>query len=406
MLPFCNSRILCKRIFITIGLSTVIGLPICPLASAQSNIQWVDGAVTSATIEAISVDGIVSGDGVPTNTKLEKIAAYQTEATSIARGAVEVLIAEKGKLFTNGIEIQDAAAKLSFPSNTTIELSLDLVQAVVFKRTQRVNKQLANRSNYSDSEDTVIVDTPDGEKAVAGIFEGLSQGKLGLNFNGKSRKIGIEKINAVSLADLGLKTFAGTRMELTNGAVLNGKIQRVENGTVHLAVTPNHTIEFPWSSVKRLQIQSDNLVYLSNLEPVAVEEKAIFAPQRSWQRDRSIESNPIRLRGPQHSSLQTYRKGIGTQSYCSLRFANTNQFERFQAVAGIDAETQGRGDCQMSVYADGIKLWSQRITADTAPASIDVDISAMAEVTLVVEPGQQFDLADHANWADAKFVKP
>ena len=318
-------------------------------------------------------------------------------------GPVVILITGGSKVFTENVDVQGSDVAISSPSGLSTRLPLDLVQAIVFKSTGLVTKQLADRS---DSEDQVIVGTPDGEKVVSGIFEGLAQGKLGLNFNGKSRKIGIEKIHALSLADLGLQVASGTQVELTDGSLLNGSLQSVQQGALTLAMTANHSIQIPWTSVARLEMQSDNLVYLSNLEPIAVQQKSIFAPQRSWQRDRSIESNPIRFNHPEKSSPQTYRKGIGTQSYSELEFANTNQFERFQAITGIDAETQGRGDCQMSVYADGIKLWSQRVTADAPPQKVDVDISGMATVTLVVEPGEQFDLADHADWADAKFVKP
>lgn len=399
MIFFASAKIQPIQVFVAIG----IGWLWSPFVLSQSEIQWIDGSVTSATIESVSVDGVVLGDGVPADTRLEKIVAYQTEAPNIAPGAVEVLIAGQSRLLTNSIEIQDATATASTMSGTKIVLPLDIIEAVVFTRTQRVNKQIADRS---DSADTVIVDTPDGEKVVAGIFEGMGQGKLGLNFNGKSRKIGIEKINAVSLANLGLKTLAGAQIELADGSVINGQIQSIEDGKITFGITANHAIDIPWASLFRLEIQSDSLVYLSNLQPSAVEQKTIFAPQRSWQRDRSIESNPIRLQIPQQSSPKTYRKGIGTHSYCKLEFANTNEFERFQTIAGIDAETNGRGDCQMSVYADGIKLWSQRITGQTPPQPIDVDISGMATVTLVVEPGEHFDLADHADWADAKFVKP
>ncbi len=396
---FASARIHRMQVILAIGL----GWLWCSLASAQSNIQWIDGSATSATIEAVSVDGFVFGDGVPTDTKLEKIVAYQTETPAVAPGAVEVVIAGQGKLFTNSIDIQDSVASIVSTSGNAMQVPLDVIQAVVFKRTQLVNKLLSDRS---DSADTVIVETPEGEKVVAGIFEGMSQGKLRLNFNGKSRKIGLEKINAVSLADLGLKSLAGTQVELSDGAVLTGQIKNVDNGVLTFALTSNHALEIPWASVNRLELQSDNLVYLSNLEPLTVQQNSIFAPQRGWQRDRSVDGNPIRLHTSSQSSPQTYRKGLGTHSYCKLEFANTNDFEKFQTIAGIDAETNGRGDCLMSVYADGIKLWSQRITGQTPPEQVDLDISGMAKVTLIVEPGEQFDLADHADWADAKFVKP
>lgn len=388
---------------IVLTLATWLSWGFCSATSAQNRIQWVDGSGSQATIESISPDGMITGAGITEGMTLEQIVGYQRDAATKSPGSVEVLLVGQGKLFANSIEIQGSVARITPSAGPVMQVPLDVIQAIIFQRTQLVSKQLAARS---DSSDTVIVDTPGGEKVVAGIFEGLGQGKLGLNFNGKSRKIGMEKINAVSLADLGLNTVTGTLVELADGSVLKGRIQKLDKGMLTFALTSNHSLKIPWASVNRLEVQSDNLVYLSTLEPLAVEQNSIFAPLRGWQRDRSVDANPLRLRVPDKSTPQTYRKGIGTHSYCKLEFANTNNFERFQSIAGIDAETNGRGDCQMSVYADGIKLWSRRITGQTPPEKVDVDITGMAKVTLIVEPGAQFDLADHADWADAKFVKP
>ena len=99
------------------------------------------------------------------------------------------------------------------------------------------------------------------------------------------------------------------------------------------------------------------------------------------------------------------RKGIGTQSFSRLSFANTNEFDRFRAVVGIDAETGGRGDCQMVVQGDGIELWSKRVKAAEDPIQVDLDIAGIKEIALIVNPGEDFDLGDHADWGDARFLK-
>ena len=131
---------------------------------------------------------------------------------------------------------------------------------------------------------------------------------------------------------------------------------------------------------------------------------------RQWKRNQSIEGNPIRLLVPSSGSkeeteIQTFANGIGTSSYSRLVFENTKNFSRFLATVGIDAETEGRGDCEMRVEGDGITLWSQRIRGSDTAVEIDVDISGIGKIALVVDPGEQFDLADHADWAKARFLK-
>jgi hypothetical protein len=35
-----------------------------------------------------------------------------------------------------------------------------------------------------------------------------------------------------------------------------------------------------------------------------------------------------------------------------------------------------------------------------------IDIRERKQVTLIVEPGEDLDLADHANWCDARVIRP
>jgi hypothetical protein len=42
---------------------------------------------------------------------------------------------------------------------------------------------------------------------------------------------------------------------------------------------------------------------------------------------------------------------------------------------------------------------------DTVPADIKLPITGCQRLTLLVEPGAGLDLADHANWCDARLIK-
>ena len=68
-------------------------------------------------------------------------------------------------------------------------------------------------------------------------------------------------------------------------------------------------------------------------------------------------------------------------------------------------ETSGNGDCEMVVEGDGIRLWSKRVRASDDPEPIVINIEGIQEVALIVLPGENFDLGDHADWADIRFTK-
>ncbi|MCH7728325.1 MAG: NPCBM/NEW2 domain-containing protein [Planctomycetes bacterium] len=100
-----------------------------------------------------------------------------------------------------------------------------------------------------------------------------------------------------------------------------------------------------------------------------------------------------------------FAKGLGTHSRCLLSFKIDSAYNIFAATIGIDAETQGRGDCVFVVLGDGKELYRQRVSGHDEPRDVQVDVAGIDQVTLLVEPGVELDLADHADWCDARFIR-
>ena len=90
---------------------------------------------------------------------------------------------------------------------------------------------------------------------------------------------------------------------------------------------------------------------------------------------------------------------------CALDFTVGGHFDLFVAMIGIDGETGGKGDCIFRVLGDGQELFRQRLKGSDRPAEVRVRIAGMRTVSLVVEQGEDWDLADHADWGDARFVR-
>jgi hypothetical protein len=57
------------------------------------------------------------------------------------------------------------------------------------------------------------------------------------------------------------------------------------------------------------------------------------------------------------------------------------------------------------VEVGGKEVFRQRMTGKDAPKAVNVPIAGEEKITLIVEPGEDLDLADHANWCDARFVR-
>ena len=263
----------------------------------------------------------------------------------------------------------------------------------------------ANSIRSSDN-DQVIVKTGSGEQVVQGLLEKIDATHLHVNFRGKSRKIGLAKVVAVIVADLKLAPPKGrlATTHLIDQSKVRGVVHSFTTGTLQLVLAKNTMVKFPIAEVARIEIPSDRVQYLSELQPVEVDRRAIFGPGRSWKVNRSVEGNSLRLRDANGQKVE-YTRGIGVASYCALTYENINSFDQFAADVGIDTETDGNGDCELVVMGDGIELWKQRIRAADPLRQIKVDVTGMSRITLIVRPGSKFDLGDHVDWCDARLLK-
>ena len=141
------------------------------------------------------------------------------------------------------------------------------------------------------------------------------------------------------------------------------------------------------------------MTFASDLDPAEVKEEALVSYAGPWRRDLSVLGHPLTL------GQSAFDKGLGVHSRCLLTYACEGQFDSFAATVGIDAETNGKGDCIFQIMGDGKELFNQRVRAGDSALPVSVKVAGIKRVTLAVEPGEDLDIGDHADWCDARFVK-
>ena len=399
-----------KPFFKVAGILGVVLL--CAIANAtasaqnlgKTDIQFVDGKSISAAIESVDDQGKVTGQGVESGTLLQDILSIRTgRSVNEDQSKLKILPAGGGQIFSSEVAIANEVVKFRGLGGK-MEVSLQSIRALVWSDSAAVKKAVLSPSKDNDQ---VVVQVPNGERVVDGILESVDAEFVSVNYKGESRKIALSKIKAIVIADLGLKRPAGTEVavKLDDGSQVSGAFKQMVDGKTTVAIAGGSDVEFSASKVVQINVVSDRLLFLSDTDPIDVQERPLFALQLSWQKDRTVEKNPLRLTSSNSNETIEYKKGLGVQSYSQLAFANTREFNRFAATVGIDRETAGKGDCRMVVQGDGIELWSKRVKASDRSEKIEVDISGMKQIELIVYPGEGFDLGDHADWAEARFVK-
>jgi len=380
------------------------GGPILGQGIGSAEIQLIDGSAIDGTVEQIASDGRLTGEGIRDGINIQDVLSIKTpRKVSKSPAELTVFPAGGGSVFGNRFVVADETVSFR-GSSGEIKMPLQSLRAVVWSTSDIVKKAISSPSRDNDQ---VIVQVPDGERVIEGILEGIDLEFVTVNYKSESRQIALSKVKAVVIADLELKSPAGASagIELQDGSKFFGVISQMTDNVLDLAITGGATLKLDAKKITNVSIASDRLMYLSDTDPIDVQEKSLFAIQLPWKKDRSVGDNPMRLRMGSSNKTIELNKGIGMQAFSQLLFANSNSFDRFSAIVGIDAETGGRGDCRMVVRGDGIELWAKRVRATDEPLEVEVDISGMKEIALIVYPGEDFDLGDHVNWGEARFVK-
>ncbi|MEM9409674.1 MAG: NPCBM/NEW2 domain-containing protein [Planctomycetota bacterium] len=368
----------------------------------KARIRLVNGSSFRANIKSIDETGLLSGSRMIEKINLDEITEVNTgKALRSNTDLPRILLPNRGFLLATNILVENEYLTFDSPVVQPIPLRLENFAAIVWSNSEQVQQSISASSKDAD---TVIVSTKNGDRSVAGLLDTIDETHVSINYKGKTRKISLEKVRAVIPADLSshIKNTEAS-IALTDGSKIIGKVIRFDGALLTIAVTSNFELQIKAEYISQIKIESDRIAYLSDLNPIRVEQQSKYAAARPWQKDKSLLGNPLKLKYRSDGKILEFSKGIGARSYTELVFEN-ERFSEFRTVVGIDVETGGRGDCEMIVEGDGIQLWSRRVKADDDPESIVVNIEGIQKVSLIVREGKYFDLADHANWADARFT--
>jgi hypothetical protein len=228
----------------------------------------------------------------------------------------------------------------------------------------------------------------------------LTETEISIEVDGQIRNLPRDRVLGVVIALAAPETrLPRCTFHLNDGSILGGDLVSLDGGKAQIQMAGNSRIEVAWDSVLRVIVRSSRVIYLSDLKPAEVKQQAFVTLVRPWQRDRSITGKPLTIGG------KTFDKGIGVQSQAELTFDLPDEYDVLAATIGIDADALGKGDCLFEVLLDGQKLFSERVRGSDPPKEIQVPVARGKQVSLVVLPGADLDLADHADWADVRLLK-
>lgn len=265
--------------------------------------------------------------------------------------------------------------------------------------------------------DTIYVLRPTGALRAEGRFRSLDETYLTLTMEGQLRRVRREILIGAILApaaSAAVETEVPAVIE-TNGA---GRIpvflRRIDGAPPERRITfrfpgarPDEVVSVPESWVQRISLSSDRVLFLSNLNPVRVEETPVLGDRVPfpWKRDFASSGSPLRIGG------RRYSKGIGMHPSSSLEFQLDAKFRALAGVAGLDDSAAEGASAKFRILADGKEIFSKVLKKEAsgkAPdlQSISLPIDGVRRLRLEVEHAEEgFVLGAHADWADIRVTR-
>lgn len=189
-----------------------------------------------------------------------------------------------------------------------------------------------------------------------------------------------------------------TSLLLTTGERLEGRLLAFAE-TIRLRLDEGAEVDVPATALLRLEVRSDRLLPLTELEP-RVEQTPAFDRVWPWLVDRTPAGPGFELAGVK------FEGGIGMVPRTRLTYDLGRRFDRFEAWIGIDDRGGPAAHAVFRVYVDGREVFeSEPKVHGAAPTRVEVELGRCGELSIECDFGRNYDLGDYCAWADARVVQ-
>lgn len=159
-------------------------------------------------------------------------------------------------------------------------------------------------------------------------------------------------------------------------------------------------IEYTKQMLARLDFSKGKLTFLSDLEPIKVQESSSLEGIDHYRRDKNLDGGPIKVKGV------AYSKGLALHAYTELVYDIGGNYKDFKAVLGVDDQVGGDSRVFVVIEGDDRELKSVEVSRkDKKPIDLAVNVKNVKQLKIIVRSANILDLGDHVDLADAKVSK-
>lgn len=359
------------------------------------------------------------------------------------RGHVVFYLADGSRLFGELVSARSDKPELAGSPTTEASTNERIVgrtvlgEAVGFSFDDLAGLKLADRNSFTRADDlfhealasrlpgqdVLITRSAQQPHTLRGRLESFGVDGGTYHFAQRSRSILTENVFGIVFA-AGVtgssRAKSSLSLMLADGSALFGRIERPSVcglsssvGAICVVSSVNPSVALPLSEVMEITVYSDRVVFVSDLTPTQQRVEGLLhqpiAGKSPWpiKLDRSVTGGSLAIDG------RHFTKGLGVHSRTELSYELGGAYEKFAATIGLDDSVRPRGSMVFRVMGRSavdakptILFDSGTVTGKDAPRDIIVALAGTKLLTLLVDYGDDLDLADAAVWGNARVLKP
>jgi hypothetical protein len=282
-----------------------------------------------------------------------------------------------------------------------ISIPLERVRACLTAKADqpRWQKAVQRLSRSHPDEDRVLLSNGD---VLRGFVLEIGPTTVQLERQDRQVEIALDVIIAIALAAEPRPAAGGlqARLEFVDGSTLTVPRLRWSPEGLDLSFFDGTLHGLPPETVHHVELRGTQWVWLDGIEPVAFEHTPMLSLEWSFEVNRDVAGGQLAIGG------QIFERGIGVHSRSTLKFILNGQYREFSTACGLDDSAGALADVTAAIFVDGELKWREKhIKSRSPPMRVRVDVRGARSLELRVEFGDNGDLQDRFNWADAALIR-
>lgn len=398
------------------------------LAASDAEVETVAGARVAGALVDASAERVVvrTGDGEKTFAAADvmRVALPDAAAADDMKIAAWIALVDGARLAATSLtRTKDQFAwrsPLDAADAPTATIDARQVRIIRFQEAgDAVLDRFAEIASRESSGDQIVIrrgeDTID---SLSGIVRDITADAVQFEIDGELRPVPMPRVFGVVFyrpAGRELPAAACVVVDAAEMRLPAAKL-RASGGKLHVTTPAGLEIARELGRIRRIDYAAAKTVYLGDLKPESVEWSPLvgggtaqelaqlFRPRA----DRALFGGPLLLpreEGGRYSPAWPYEKGLAIHSRTKIVYRLPRSFRSFAAVAGIDSRVRSAGSVRLVIDGDGRELFAGTLTGKDAPVSLALDVSGVKRLGVLVDFGDDLDVADHLNLCDARLVE-